>query len=391
MIDKEIKQNTDCMGCYACMNVCPVQCIKMTKDAEGFEYPKVNHDKCIKCIKCIKICPIINKTMTCNKPAAYACVNNDESIRIQSSSGGVFTILAEQVVDNGGVVFGASFDEDFELKHCYLDSKDNLEKLRGSKYVQSKIGIAYNQAKEFLDCGRNVLFSGTPCQIGGLKSFLGKSYDNLLSIDIICHGVPSPDVWKKYVKFREKLAGSPVERIAFRCKSEGWKQYSMSLFFKNNTEYRKDRRNDLYMKAFLKNTCLRPSCYACEFKGLNRQSDITLADFWGIQNVLPKMDDDKGTSLVLVNSSIGRLKINEIMERVVCKEVDIHEAIKYNSSAVKSAQMNPKRENFFKDLNILSFDVLVKKYCTDKLSTRVKKKSKVILRSMLTKIGLLKY
>ncbi|MGI6382043.1 MAG: Coenzyme F420 hydrogenase/dehydrogenase, beta subunit C-terminal domain [Tissierellaceae bacterium] len=390
MIDKKIKLNRDCMGCHGCMNICPENCISMEIDKEGFLYPKVDYELCIKCKKCINTCPIINKTIVDNEPLAYACVNKNEEIRLDSSSGGVFTLVAEYVIDKGGIVFGACFNDKFELEHNYVKTKEELSKLRGSKYLQSRIGNSYNQAKDFLDIGKKVLFTGTPCQIAGLKSFLGrKIYNDLVTIDIICHGVPSPEVWRKYVEFREKEAKSSTQRIDFRQKNEGWKRYSVSFLFKNNAEYRQNFRNDLYMRSFLKDVCLRPSCYECEFKTLNRQSDITLADFWGIQNILPEMDDDKGTSLIFVNSDTGREIFNSILKGMKFKEVDINEAIKYNPSAIKSVKEHPNRKSFFYDLNNLQFDKLVKKHCTDKLGIRIKNKAKVIIRGIFDKMGLL--
>lgn len=390
MIDKKIKLNRDCMGCHGCANICPKNCIFMEMDKEGFWYPKVDYDLCINCNQCINACPIINKKIVNNEPLAYACMNKNEEIRLDSSSGGVFTLVAEHVINKGGVVFGACFNDKFGLEHDYVRTKEDLSKLRGSKYLQSKIGNSYNEAKDFLDLGLSVLFTGTPCQIAGFKSFLGdKIYDNLVTIDIICHGVPSPEVWRKYVGFREKEANSQTQRIAFRQKHEGWKRFSVSFLFKNNTEYRKNLNEDLYMKAFLKDVCLRPSCYDCEFKTLNRQSDITLADFWGIENVLPEMDDDKGTSLIFVNSKTGQDVFNNISSNMIYKEVDINEAVKYNSAAIKSVPKNPNRDSFFNDLDNLEFDELVKKYCSEKLNVRVKNKVKIIIRGVLNKTGLL--
>ncbi len=390
MIDKELKNKKDCMGCHACANICPKNCISMEVDEEGFLYPTVDCSLCIKCHKCVDVCPIINKTKVENNPIAYSCINNDETIRLDSSSGGIFTLIAGKVIDQGGVVFGARFNERFELEHNFVETKEGLNQLRGSKYLQSKIGDSYKQAKFFLDSGRIVLFTGTPCQIAGLKSYLSISYINLCTIDIICHGVPSPDVWCRYVKFRETKAGTQVQRIAFRQKDEGWKQYSVSFLFKNDTEYRQNLFKDLYMRAFLKDVCLRPSCYDCRFKSLSRESDITLADFWGIQNILPQMDDDKGTSLVFINSEIGQTLFEEIKDGMLYQEVDINEAVKYNSAAIKSSRPNKNREKFFKDLSSLSFDRLVKMYCTDKLSIRAKKFLKSILKKITIKLGLMK-
>lgn len=379
MIDLRNKNKKDCTGCHACYSICPQSCIFMETDNEGFWYPKVNYDKCINCGSCIEVCPIINKKTVTNKPLAYACINKDETIRLESSSGGIFTLVAEQVIGNGGVVFGVGFDEDFKVVHSYVKNKEWLGEFRGSKYVQSKIGDTYKQAKDFLKQGREVLFTGTPCQISGLKSYLGRDYDNLFCMDNICHGVPSPKVWEKYVSYREHVASSKTRRIAFRHKDKGWTRYSVLFSFHNNTEYLRTRRHDLFMKAFLKDICLRPSCYSCQFKTLHRESDITLADFWGIQRILPDMDDDKGTSLIFVNSAKGQAMFQKIKDKMVYKEVDINQAALYNSAAIKSVEYNPKRESFFKELEKLPFDKLVNKYCTDKISVRIKRKIKFIL------------
>lgn len=390
MIDKKIKENKDCMGCYACSSICPENCISMETDNEGFWYPKVDYNKCIKCGLCVNVCPIINKTIVNNKPKAYACNNKDEAIRLASSSGGIFTLVAEQVIDRDGIVFGVGFDKDFKVVHSYVEDKHELYKFRGSKYVQSEIEDTYKQAEYFLKQGKEVLFTGTPCQISGLKSYLDKEYEKLICMDNICHGVPSPRVWDKYVDFREKKAGSKPRRIAFRLKNDGWKLYSVSFLFKDDTEYRETQKDDLYMRAFLKDVCLRPSCYSCEFKTLNRESDITLADFWGIQNILPDMDDDKGTSLIFVNSDKGQKMFENIKDNIVYKEIDINEAVSSNSAAIRSVAYNPKRENFLNDLDKMEFDELVKKYCTDKFGIRVKRKIKAIGINILDKTGTLK-
>ena len=385
----KIDDKQSCTGCYACLNICPKQCISMNNDDEGFWYPVVYDERCIECGLCDKVCPILNKVEYDNKPIAYACMNNDLSIRLESSSGGIFTLIAEQIITSGGIVFGARFDDNFNVVHDYAETKEGLRVLRGSKYLQSRIGETYKEAGKFLRKGGKVLFSGTPCQIAGLKSFLRSTYDNLFTVDIICHGVPSPLVWQKYIEYREETAGSKTRKIAFRRKDEGWKLYSLSFIFQNDKEYIQTLKKDLYMRAFLKDICLRPSCYNCQFKTLNRESDITLADFWGVQKILPEMDDDKGTSLVFVNSEKGHEMFKEIKDKITLKEVDIKEAVSYNSAAIKSARFNPKRNSFFEDLDSIPFKSMVKKYCSDPMLTRIKRDIKSTSRTILKKLGFL--
>ncbi|WP_444659808.1 Coenzyme F420 hydrogenase/dehydrogenase, beta subunit C-terminal domain [Caproiciproducens sp. R2] len=370
-----ILEPQNCCGCYACYSSCSKGCITMQSDREGFWYPQINQIECINCGHCEKVCPILHKEIVNNIPEAYAAYNKDENSRMKSSSGGIFTLLAENIIDHGGVVFGAEFNDKFQVCHSCAETKSEFEKFCGSKYVQSRIGETYKEAKTFLDDGRIVLFSGTPCQIGGLKSYIGKEYDNLFCQDIICHGVPSPKVWEKYLAYREGGSGTSVRRISFREKNESWKRYSVSFQFNDNTEYRVTFDKDLMMQGFLKNIYLRPSCYHCRFKGVNRQSDITLADFWGIENILPELFDDKGTSLIFLNSQKGQDLFQQINERMISCHVDIQKAVKNNTAAHQSVLQSSKRDAFFKDLDKLPFEVLMKKYCVD--STFVKMRHRI--------------
>jgi coenzyme F420-reducing hydrogenase beta subunit len=385
----EIQKKENCTGCHACKNVCPPKCIMMESDSEGFLYPKINIESCIHCGLCEKVCPIIHKKEINNNPKAYACYNKNEKIRMESSSGGLFTLIAEQIIDNGGIVFGARFDNEFNVIHDSVEKKEDLDKFRRSKYVQSKIGDTHRRVKDALIEGRHVLFTGTPCQVAGLKSFLGKEYDNLFCLDIICHGVPSPNVWKSYLVYQKNKFGSLPQYISFRNKDEGWKNFSMSISFDNNIEYRKTLVTDLYMKTFLKDICLRLSCYQCNFKTLHRQSDITLADFWGIQNMLPEMDDDRGTTLMFINSANGQKMMQNLNEKILIREVDINKAVEYNPSAIKSAKINPKRDAFLEDLHKIPFDKLVKKYCNDSIMIRLKRKSKALIYKVMKEMGVL--
>lgn len=362
----EIQDKTNCMGCHACYNKCPVKAIEMVEDDKGFKYPNVNKEKCINCGLCEKVCPILNKNKIENKPKAFAVKNRNEEIREQSSSGGMFTLLAESVIKDGGVVFGAEFDESWKLKHTCAETIEVLQKFRGSKYLQSTIGDTYKNVKELLTEGRKVLFTGTPCQIEGLKSYLEKEYENLLTQDIICHGVPSPKIHDRYIKsIMRRYKAKNIENITHRTKVKGWKNWCVRIKL-DNKEYIKSHNEDIYMQAFLQNITLRESCYNCQFKKKNRISDITLADFWGIEKVVPEMDDDKGTSLVIINSKKGQKIFDELKEKIIYKEVDFEKSITDNTSMTASSKENPNRTGFFNDLDKMSFDKLAKKYIRKK-------------------------
>lgn len=381
MID--IESSERCSGCYACVNACPKNCIKMIPDKEGFWYPQIDKENCIDCGLCEKVCPIIYKWQPDNSrtTTAMAAINMNEDIRLKSSSGGIFTLIAEEIIKRGGVVFGAAFADDFRsVHHIYVDNTESLEKLRGSKYVQSKIGDTYKQAKDFLDSGRIVLFTGTPCQIGGLYSYLRKPYENLFTQDIICHGVPSPMVWEKYIDEREKKSASTTQRMFFRHKKYGWKTYAVLFEFSNNTAYVKNLLEDPYMRLFLSNVCLRPSCYSCSFKTESRQADITLADFWGVQYTVPKMDDDKGTSLVISHSEKGVHLMKSISSFIVSQDIDMNFVLKYNPALIQSAKKNMQRELVFERMASYDIDDIVNDLFPIKLKSKVK--------SFLSKMGI---
>ena len=382
-----IKNNKDCCGCSACVNVCPKNCIEMIADCEGFLYPKVNKDICVECGICEKVCPIINKPKREeNKPIALAVINKDESVRLNSSSGGIFSLIASEIIKDGGICFGAAHTSDFKsVEHICIHSLEELAALRGSKYVQSKIGNTYSQTREFLERGKKVLFSGTPCQISGLYAFLNKEYDNLYTCDFICHGVPSPLVWEKYLDLREKVSESKTEKIIFRNKKYGWKTYSIQFIFQNGIERIQSVGKDLYLRGFLSDLYLRPSCYSCNFKGTNRISDITLADFWGVEKVCPEMYDNKGTSLLFLNSVKGKALFNLISDNTINKEVDLNAAISFNSAAVKSVSMPKKRSGFFAELNSVPTERIFNKYCKPTAKERLRKMLGRILRKMKLK------
>lgn len=378
MID--IVDKKDCTGCWGCVNICPKLCITMKIDKEGFDYPIVNESDCIKCKKCINTCPVLHKQEKENKPVAYACFNKDEEIRKESSSGGVFTLLARNIIEDNGVVFGARFNASFDVEHNYIETLDEIKVFRGSKYVQSRIGYTFTQVKEFLEDGRKVLFSGTPCQIGGLKSFLEKDYENLICIDIICHGVPSPMVWNKYKN--EISNGRKITNINFRDKTYGWKDYSFRMNFEDGTSYFEKGTENKYIRGFIGDIYLRHSCYQCKFKTLHRQSDLTLADFWGIENINKNMYDGKGTSFLIINSEKGNQILQRIKEQIEVKEADLEESIKYNMSAVRASYRNTRREYFFRNINRFKFNKLVEKTLKGSIYSRLKNKGYIYMKKL---------
>ena len=352
----EISEKHKCSGCAGCQSICPHGCITMTADEEGFAYPLVDKARCTKCGLCTKVCPIINKKNCTQQLRAFAAINNDEQVRLQSSSGGVFSALAECVLAQGGVVFGAGFDENFVVRHMACECLEDLPKLRTSKYVQSSIGECFKQAKEFLMQGRLVYFSGTPCQIAGLKSFLIRDYENLITQDVICHGVPSPLVWQKYLEYKSK--GLKPANVNFRDKSTGWKNYSFSI-----DDYSTKHLGDAFMKMFLLSKILRPSCHKCSFKGDGHLADITLADFWGKNiKLVPQFNDNKGCSLILTRTQKGEEILNLAKAKITCAPVPVDKALKGNSMYFKSASHFLRPKNLGKHLSTLPFEKFIKKY-----------------------------
>ena len=325
----------------------------------------------------------------------YACYNIDKDVRLSSSSGAVFSSLAEFVFDNQGVVYGVSMSED-----CYLAEfiavrdSDGLSKLRGSKYLQAKVGDTFKRVREDLFAEKIVLFTGTGCQVNGLKNFLERDYDNLICVDVICHGAPSPALWKKYAEYQEKKNGGKLRDINFRCKDDSWVDFGMKEMLKNipQSEEKKlyiSRDKDPYMQMFLRDYCLRPSCYECAAKE-ERKSDLTIADFWGIKDVAPEMNDGLGTSLVLIRTKKGQEIFNYISCEMKLKEVTYEAGVKGNPAEYKSCIRPSQRDTFFDDMYTMSFEELEEKYAAPikySLKTRVKRKVKKIMKSMLRVIG----
>lgn len=348
-----------CTGCYACVSACPKSAITMVRNSEGFEYPRIDKEKCIECGLCREMCPSEKKREAAKIISAKAVVNKDSEIIKNSSSGGVFNALAEHTLNRSGVVFGAGYNENFTVVHKYTETIEGVNELMGSKYVQSRIGNAFTEAQAMLNQGKEVLFVGTPCQISGLKAFLKKDYDNLVTVDFICHGVPSPTVWEKYIDNLEKRNGSAVKAVSFRSKEKGWGNYSLKVDFDNGETFSQLGSVNAYTHAFQQNLILRPSCYACTNKSA-RASDITLADFWGIKSILPEWHSEEGTSLVLTHTEKGEKLFSELSQ-IKMTEVTVEQGLANNPSYKSSAIENINRKLFFKKINNINVEANLNK------------------------------
>lgn len=390
-----IQDKKTCCGCGACVQRCPKQCIALHEDSEGFLYPQADASVCINCGLCEKVCPVINQYTAREPLRTFAAKNPNDAVRATSSSGGVFTMLAESVIRSGGVVFGAAFDGQWKVVQTCAATTEDIWQFRGSKYLQSQTGNTFKEAETFLKQGRQVLYSGTPCQVAGLKKYLRRDYDNLLAVDFICHGVPSPGVFRTYLRDEinrltarqgggknsvllpciplvaesDGLGGKDVkiQSVSFRDKRNGWKKYGFALDLskasaagEKNTvllSYSPLNKN-LFMRGFLRDLYLRPSCYICPAKKLKSGSDITLGDFWGIETLRPELDDDKGMSAVTANTEKGLALLQEVDAELT--EVAYDEVVKRNPALVRSASEPKTRRKFF-EADGLTFEEKIKK------------------------------
>ncbi len=380
----QISDRSKCCGCTACVNACPVQCIVMRRDREeGFDYPVANPDLCIGCGKCDAVCPVLNPSEAREPSAAFAV--RCEKYVDGSSSGGVFPALAKVVIDDGGVVFGAVMETDMIVGHTEAETMEGVERMRGSKYVQSDPYSSFLDAREYLDSGRKVLFSGTPCQIAGLKHFLGGEHDGLLTIDIACHGVPGPGLWEMYLNALKTRTKKNIASVDFRDKSHGWRRYGFACSDALGDDVLNVRASeDPYMALFMQDMTLRPSCYNCPARGGRSGSDLTLADLWSVAGTAPVLNDDKGVSGVLVNTPKGR-EYMEVLHSEYMLEVSVEDIKAKNGGFADSIAIPEKREEFFNGLGVANLDVYrhMKKYMVRKpVTVRLYRN----LRSALSKI-----
>ena len=363
----------DCVGCSACSAICPRNCISMQPNNEGFLFPVVDSSSCAACGLCRKICPVVKAKESGavadgsagRQPlSVHAAWNLASDIRKDSTSGGMFTALSERILFDGGLVVGAAFGDGMAVRHIIVENENELYRLRGSKYVQSELSVdVLKGIRDALENGRVVLFSGTPCQVAGLRAFLRRDYDNLYCCDIVCMGTPSPLLLSSYVSWLAWRRRSEPESMMFREKSKGWKVPSVYIRFSDGSILRERSVDNSYYLAFGRRFALRESCYDCRFKGLSRSGDITMGDFWGVDKTYPEYDAmDEGTSLVFVNSEKGRRLLGMVSDRVFLGPADVRTAVASNPMILQSASRPQTRDGFYGFLKRESFGGAVRRF-----------------------------
>ena len=363
------KENRNfCCGCEACKEICPINCITMEYDSEGFLFPVVDKEKCINCNKCVNVCSIFfekkNLEEKIKNTEVFAAWNKNEEVRKESSSGGIFSLLAEEVLKNNGIVIGAIFNENNVVEHNFIDNMRDLYKLRGSKYVQSSTNGMYSLTKKYLEEGKKVLYSGTPCQIEGLYRFLNKKYENLITCGIVCHSVPSPKIFSDYLKYLENKYKSKIKSIYFRKKTKGWRNSNFYIEFMNKNIFEESIYKNYFFQGFGSYLYSRRSCYFCKYK-LN--ADIMIGDFWGIELFKPKIDDNKGISLIVICTKKGKETFEKIKNKIGISKNSLKNSIVKNPHIIYPAKINRERKSFYFDYNKLGFEGIINKYLeTDK-------------------------
>lgn len=388
----EITDKAKCCGCTACKVACPTGAIEMEQDKEGFSYPCIDNSKCIKCNKCNRVCPIINKSNeTAFSRKVYICQNTDDNIRFDSTSGGVFSALACYVIDRNGYVFGAEFDNKWRVVHGVGSSLEDLGRFRGSKYVQSHLGDTFKDVKRLLDDDKWVLFTGTPCQVEGLVSYLNKQYEKLILMDIVCFSISSPGVWKTYLEHLEKTGKidiSKISEIKFRDKTKYGYEYTLMTFYDNNSKvlYSSGPESNQMLRSFVSNTSVRPACYSCQFKKVNRVSDFTAWDCYNVYKYKKEMDDNRGTSHVMIHTKKAQQIVDEINGKyLVMKPVELDKAVESEPAMIECAVPSVNREAFFEC-------IADGEDCFDYFFQETPKvKIEKTLRVILSKIGLYSY
>ena len=355
-----LADRTHCTGCSACAARCPRDAIALVRDKEGFAFPAVDPEKCVRCGLCTNACPMLRQREPKPLPAAFAAWNREADVRRDSTSGGAFSALADYVLEGGGVVFGAALDARQHLRHIACFRKEDLWRLRGAKYVQSDLGDTFREVKKCLET-RQVLFSGTPCQVDGLYRFLGGRPENLTTCDLVCQGVPSPGVWEDMARYIEKKRGRELQTVRFRNKVEGWKNSHFTAVYDDGTVDTRPLFETEYGRAFGRALFLRSCCYRCPYACMNRPGDFTLGDLWGLRpDELPEQQP-KGVSLLLVNSSHGSHIFDQL--RLTRRPFPVERAIAGNPRLASPIAQPPDRPAFFAAYALEPFDQVMRRYC----------------------------
>lgn len=380
---KLFASESDCCGCTACQSICPQSAIRMHTDGKGFLYPRIDQTLCVGCGICKTVCPM-KQGASCEsitrEPDFYAVKHRSDGVRMHSSSGGMFTAISDWILEQGGTVYGAAFDDDFRVCHQRATTKDKRDAFRGSKYVQSDLGKMFAEVKNDLKSDVPVLFSGTPCQVAGLSRYLlitRTDISRLYLCDLICHGTPSPLIFHDYLNLMKKSNRSDIQKMTFRYKTLGWRAQAIAIEFLNGKNYYSTASDDLYYRLFLPNIILRPSCYQCPFASLHRPSDITIGDFWGIENSIPKFEDKKGVSLVLTSTSKGYLLFQSVKGCLEVRPIRPEQGLQWNLQ--KPSAPSPDADAFWSDYQAHGFEYVSKKYATGGIKGKIKNGAKKVL------------
>lgn len=373
-----IGKHSNCCGCRACEQLCPTKAISMLPNNEGFIEPYIDKEKCIHCGLCLKRCPQANrpKTSEFDKSEVYAAKNKEIQEQKEGSSGGIFSILANHVLSQGGIVFGAGFTSELAVEHTGIETKERLAELKGSKYVQSNTKHTFSEVKHALEKGKKVLYTATPCQIGGLKRFLGKEYDNLITIDLVCHGVPSPKLFEKYVHWLEEKEHSKIKSLSFRSKEKKTWGLNMKIEYTSKTKYT-PAALDPYYQTFLDGKTYRECCYDCLYANTDRIGDLTIADYWGIEKQHPEFYDENGVSAIMINTKKGRDIFEQIKENMVTIPTQIEKVIKENHNLVKPTQRYRRRDSVYQGIEEKSFADMIKENLNYHTSIKAQIKNKI--------------
>ena len=378
MIDKV--SVADCTLCGACINACPTDAIRLKKQYLDFCYPDIDADLCINCNKCELSCPILGEKSKPENgfPIAFAAKSKNDEVRIRSSSGGAFYEFANKMLKDGGYVCGAVFDEEFHVKHIVSNSKNDVYRMMGSKYAQSDMGYCYREIKDVLEKGHKVLFSGCPCQVAGLRTFLGKEYRNMLLVELICHGIPSDQMLQAYIRMQEKKYGAKLKRMEFRNKTKGWHNSAVRMEFENGKIYAEPMTIDAFMQGYFRGVSLKESCFSCQFRNFASGSDLTIGDFWGAELSIPDMDDNNGLSAVIVNSEKGALFLNR--REIIRRQLEIDVILKYNQSLLKSFDEGTQRTAFYAYSERYDLERAIDTFFQETLLRKAKRKFRFFLR-----------